>query len=142
MPYATAQDMISRFGATEMLRLSSVDGILPETVNVVPVEQAIADSAAIIDSYLRKRYTVPLNPVPQVITRACCVLARYDLCVGGDREPATQVVSDRKDTIAWLAKIADGSVTLEDISPVAPTSTAFAQDRPRMYGLPGHGGLS
>lgn len=55
MAYATVQDMIGRFGETEMLRLSSVDGVLPETVQAAPVEQAIADADGIIDSYLRKR---------------------------------------------------------------------------------------
>jgi phage gp36-like protein len=141
MPYATVQDMIGRFGETEMLRLSSVDGDLPETVNAVPVAQAIADADAIIDSYLRKRHSVPLSPVPQVITRASCMLARYELSVGGDREPADQVKEGRKDTIAWLAKIADGTVTLEGTTPIVATSAAMTQDRERMYGRFGEDGL-
>ncbi|CAN5130195.1 DUF1320 family protein [soil metagenome] len=141
MPYATVQDMIGRFGATEMLRLSSVDGPLPETVNVAPVEQAIADADAIIDSFLRKRHSVPLLPVPQVITRASCTLARYELSVGGDREPADQVKDGRKDTIAWLGKITDGSVTLEGTTPIVATSTAMTQDRERMFGGFGERGL-
>lgn len=141
MPYATVQDMIGRFGETEMLRLSSVDGDLPETVTAAPVEQAIADADAIIDSYLRKRYRVPLSPVPQVITRASCVLARYELCVGGDREPADQVKEGRKDIVAWLGKVADGTVTLEDVAPIAATSTAMTQDRERMFGGFGERGL-
>ncbi|WP_199777596.1 DUF1320 domain-containing protein, partial [Bosea sp. FBZP-16] len=102
MAYATLQDMIGRFGETEMLRLSSVDGELPETVNAAPVEQAIADADGIIDSYLRKRYSVPLAPVPRAIINASCVLARYELSVGGDREPADQVKAGRKDIVAWL----------------------------------------
>jgi phage gp36-like protein len=141
MPYATVTDMVGRFGETEMLRLSSVDGLLPETVNAVPVDQAIADAGAIIDSYLRKRYAVPLSPVPQVITRAACILARYDLCVGGDREPPTQVKDDRKDVVTWLTQIARGDVSLEDAAPIAPSSTAMAQDRERMYGRVGEVGL-
>lgn len=141
MTYATVQDMIGRFGETEMLRLSSVDGDLPETVNTAPVEQAIADADAIIDSYLRKRHTVPLSPVPQVITRASCILARYELSVGGDREPPDQVKEGRKDTIAWLAKIADGSVTLEGTTPIVSSSAAMTQDRERMFGRYGENGL-
>lgn len=141
MPYATAQDMIGRFGATEMLRLSSVDGELPDTVNVAPVEQAIADADGIIDSFLRKRHGVPLSPVPQVITRASCILARYELSVGGDREPPDQVKEGRKDTIAWLGKIADGSVTLEGTTPIVSSSAAMTQDRERMFGAFGQRGL-
>lgn len=141
MPYATAQDMIGRFGETEMLRLSSVDGVLPETVNLVPVAQAIADADAIIDSFLRKRHAVPLSSVPQVITRAACVLARYELSLGGDREPATQVKEDRKETMAWLGKLADGTVTLEGTTPIVASSAAMTQDRERMFGRVGEVGL-
>ncbi len=141
MPYATVQDMIGRFGATEMLRLSSVDGELPDTVNVVPVEQAIADADGIIDSFLRKRHAVPLSPAPQVITRASCILARYELSVGGDREPPDQVKDGRKDTIAWLGKIADGTVTLEGTTPIVSSSAAMTQDRERMFGGFGERGL-
>lgn len=141
MAYATVQDMIGRFGETEMLRLSSVDGLLPETVNAAPVEQAIADSDAIIDTYLRKRYTVPLLPVPRAITNASCVLARYELSVGGDRDPADQVKAGRKDTNAWLTQLANGLATLEGAVPFAPTSAAQTRDRERMFGRHGERGL-
>ena len=141
MAYASVQDMIGRFGRIEMLRLSSVDGELPNEVSPAPVEQAIADADAIIDSYLRKRYRVPLAPVPQAVTRAACVLARYDLAVGGDRQPADQVKSDRKDVVAWLTQIANGTVTLEDAAPVEPATGARTHDRERMYGRVGERGL-
>lgn len=141
MAYATVQDMIGRFGETEMLRLSSVDGELPDTVNAAPVEQAIADADGIINSYLRKLYAVPLVVVPQVITRASCILARYDLSVGGDREPADQVKNDRRDTVAWLTQIAAGTVTLEGVAPVQPGSAGRSQDRERMFGRFGERGL-
>jgi phage gp36-like protein len=141
MAYATVQDMIGRFGETEMLRLSSVDGELPETVNAAPVEQAIADADGIIDSYLRKRYSVPLWPVPRAITNASCVLARYELSVGGDREPADQVKAGKKDIVAWLTQLANGIATLEDAAPIAPTSSARTGDRERMFGRHGERGL-
>lgn len=141
MAYATVQDMIGRFGATEMLRLSSVDGELPETVNAVPVEQAIADADGIIDTYLRKRYRVPLAPVPQSIVRASCILARYDLSVGGDREPADQVKSDRKDVVAWLTQLSNGVATLEGAVLIESSSSAQTRDRERMFGRHGERGL-
>lgn len=141
MAYATVQDMIGRFGETEMLRLSSVDGLLPDVVNPVPVEQALADADGIIDSYLRKRYSVPLAPVPQVITRAACILARYDLSVGGDREPADQVKNDRKDVVAWLTQLSTGTATLEGVAPIEATSSARTSDRERMVGRHGEVGL-
>lgn len=141
MAYATVQDMIGRFGETEMLRLSSVDGLLPDVVNPVSVEQALADADGIIDSYLRKRYSVPLAPVPQVIARAACILARYDLSVGGDREPADQVKADRRDVVAWLTQLSNGTATLEGVAPIQATSSAQHSDRERMFGRHGERGL-
>lgn len=141
MAYATVQDMIGRFGETEMLRLSSVDGVLPETVQAAPVEQAIADADGIIDSYLRKRYRVPLAPVPRAIVNASCVLARYELSVGGDREPADQVKAGRRDIVAWLTQLANGVATLEDVAPIVQSSSARASDRERMFGRHGERGL-
>ncbi len=141
MAYATVQDMIGRFGETEMLRLSSVDGLLPDVVNPVPVDQALADADGIIDSYLRKRYSVPLAPVPQVITRASCILARYDLSVGGDREPADQVKADRRDVVAWLTQLSNGTATLEGVAVIEGTSSARTSDRERMFGRHGEVGL-
>lgn len=141
MAYATVQDMIGRYGETEMLRLSSVDGILPEAVAAAPVEQAIADADALIDSYLRKRYALPLATVPRVITNHSCALARYELSVGGDREPAEQVRNGRKDAIAWLSALASGSVSLEGAAAVSATSAAQTADRERMFGRFGENGL-
>lgn len=141
MAYATVQDMIGRFGQLEMLRLSSVDGELPDVVNPVPVEQALADADGIIDTYLRKRYSVPLAPVPQPITRASCILARYDLSVGGDREPADQVKNDRKDVVAWLTQLSTGTATLEGVARIDASSSAQARDRERMFGRHGERGL-
>ena len=141
MAYATVQDMISRFGQLEMLRLSSVDGELPDEVAPAPVEQALADADGIIDTYLRKRYAVPLSPVPQVIARASCLLARYDLSVGGDREPAEQVKNDRKDIVAWLTQLANGTATLEGVAPIVASSSGKTSDRERMFGRHGERGL-
>jgi len=140
MAYATVTDMIGRFGETEMIRLSSSDGPLSATVQAAPVDQALGDATAIIDGYLRKRYTTPLTSPTLDIVRAACVLARYDLASGGDREPATQVKEDRRDVISWLNKIAEGFVTLEGVAPISAGSSARSSDRTRMFGSPELGG--
>ncbi len=132
--YATVADMIDRFGATEMLRLSSVDGPLPETVQEPTVLRAIADVSAVIDTFLRARYLVPLTPPGADIVRAACVLARYDLAMGGDREPSDQMARDRDQVMAWLRKIADGDVLVDQAAPTAPVgSGARTADRVPMY---------
>ncbi len=133
--YATIADMVSRFGADEVLRFSAGDGPLPETIQPARIEQAIGDASVLIDSYLRRRYAVPLAAVPQAVVRAACVLARYDLAQGGDREPSEQMRLARKEVIAWLEGIAAGTVTLEGVAPIAATGGARVSDRDRDFSV-------
>lgn len=139
MAYATVRDMIERFGQTEMVRLTTpadqdMDGIVMPTA-----EAKLDDASAQIDSYVGKRYRVPMDIPPQVIVRACCILARYDLATGEQREPTEQMGVQRKETIAWLRDIADGKVVLE-LDEVAPSDESYAQVSMRdpVYGR--HGG--
>lgn len=132
--YATVADMVSRYGETEVLRFSAGDGPLPEAIVPARIEQAIADASALIDSYLRGAYVVPLAAPPTDLVRATCVLARYDLAQGGDREPTEQMRLARKEVIEWLRALADGTVSLEGVAPIAPAGGARTSDRERVVG--------
>lgn len=135
MAYAVVRDMIDRFGQTEMVRLTTpadqdLDGV------VMPVAEAkLDDASALIDSYVGKRYRVPMDVAPQVIVRAACILARYDLATGEQREPTEQMRLQRQETIAWLRDIANGNVVLE-LDEVAPSDESYAQAQTRrpIYG--------
>lgn len=129
MTYATVADMTSRFGADEVLRFSAGDGALPETIQPARIEQAIGDASVLLDSYLRRRYAVPLAAAPQAVVRAACVLARFDLAMGGDREPTEQMRLARKEVLVWLEGIAAGTVTLEGVATLSAGSSARVQDR-------------
>ena len=126
MSYATVQDMVDRFGATEMLRLSQPEDRTAETIVTAKVELAVADASALIDDYLRERYAVPLASPPASIVRAACALARYDLAKGERTFPTEQMEADRKDVVAWLASIAKGLVSID-----APGKTAGGGAGPR-----------
>lgn len=127
--YATVQDMVSRFGESEMIRLSVADGDIPEAVEPARVEQAIADASRLMDTYLRVRYATPVSPVADELTRAACTLARYDLSTGGDREPAEQMRLARKEVIAWLLALSKGEASLEGVAPIASGAGARVSDR-------------
>ncbi len=135
MAYATVRDMIERFGQTEMVRLTTpadqdLGGIVTEVA-----EAKLDDASAQIDSYVGKRYQVPMAVPPQVIVRAACILARYDLATGEQREPTEQMRLQRQETIAWLRDIANGNVVLE-LDEVAPGDESYAQASTRrpIYG--------
>lgn len=131
MAYATVNDMVERFGQIELIRLSTRDDALPESIDGGRVETALADATAVIESYLRARYAVPLTPVPREITRACCILARYDLARGGEQVPSEQMAMDRKATLDWLGEMASSEGRL-DALPARAASDARVRDRARL----------
>ncbi|MDI4664712.1 DUF1320 domain-containing protein [Xanthobacter autotrophicus] len=144
MSYATVTDMTSRFGDVEMLRVCVADGLLPAEGEPMPtarIEQALWDASVLVDSYLRARYAVPVSPAPAELVRATCVLARYDLAHGGDREPSEQMRLARKEVLTWLADLGFGRVSLEGLVPVSAAAGARFADRPRAFTSRTDGGL-
>lgn len=135
MAYATTDDMIEAFGQEEMVNLTAAFGELDGPVVAAKVERALGDASDLIDSYLRRRYQVPLSaPVPASIARAARVLCRFDLAHGEQKDPTEQMRLARKEVITWLEGLAAGTVQLEGV-PAAGGSGAGArtQDRPRAF---------
>jgi len=139
MTYATQQDLIDRFGETELVQLSNRAG--GATVDATVVDRALADADAEIDSYLAARYTLPLSPVPEVVARLAADMARFYLY--DDR--ATEQVSKRYDNAVKLLKsIAAGAVSIGvDSSDAQPAADGGAQidanDRVFSSGRPSQG---
>lgn len=133
MAYAALTDMTLRFGETEVHRLSAGDGELPVGIVEETVDRALLDATAIVDSFLRRRYQTPIERPSADIVRATCILARYDLATGSNKEPSSQMKEGRDEILAWLAKIADGRVTIEGLPTVqlAAGSGVRVSDRPR-----------
>jgi phage gp36-like protein len=128
--YASVQDMITRFGETEMIRLTTPSGQSMDVVVTEKADAALADASAQIDTYLRKRYEVPLDIVPAEIVRACCILARHDLYLGEDKQPSDQVKLTRDEVVRWLGEISLGKVLL-DLTEVAAGDNSYAQAQTR-----------
>lgn len=134
MPYASVADMTARFGATELIRMTTPEGQDMAAIDAAAVERAIAEADDLADSYLRKRYAVPLASPPLALTGAVCALARHSLAQGENREPTEQMRQARTDALAWLRMVADGTVTLDGLAPASTTqSGAQAADRSRAF---------
>ena len=133
--YASVDDMVRRFGEVEMIRLTTPDGQDAETVQRDPAERALIDASGVIDGYLRKRYQVPMEIAPQEVQRAACMLARYDLQLGEQKNPSQQAKDERDSVMRWLRDISEGKVLL-DLAEVSPGDDSFAQyaDRPTVFG--------
>lgn len=121
MPYSTqATVQIAIGGLAKLIQATDQDGTTA-AVDPAVLAQSINEADGIINSYLRKQFSVPLTaPVPDVITNLSAAWAarnlRRNLYKGlVQREDADQEVVDRE----WLMAVAEGKIML-DVT-VAPT---------------------
>lgn len=151
MNYATATDLITRFGANEIAQRAdrgearlvtaplmtaaaagaSLAGYTgPEqtaaAAALLVVQRALDDARDTINAHVSSRYTLPLNPVPAVLNRVACNLARlylYD-------DLATDAVKEQaSDDMTLLRGVAKGTASLgaDGTTGVQPTSSAAAE---------------
>jgi phage gp36-like protein len=107
MNYATANDLITRFGEDELIQLVPDD--TGANFEAGRVDAALADASRHIDSYLRLRQAVPVDPAPQILVGVCADIARFKL----HDDHAPDEAGDRyKAAIQWLKDIAAGKASL------------------------------
>ena len=111
--YAALPDMVSAFGEDELITVTTPRGEDRVAIDQTKVDGAIAIASDEIDSYLRRRYALPLVSVSAKMLRVCCVLARWNLWSDTTNPPSDAMRADRKDAIAWLSAVSSGSVTLD-----------------------------
>jgi phage gp36-like protein len=129
MSYATRTDLENRYGAAEFAQRESILG-------VGAVDRALADASAEIDGYLDDRYLVPVFPVPTIINKRCCDIARYNLLGDACTEDARNRYTD---AIKYLGNIVNGTISLDGVtSKVGGESTTRVEviSRPRVFGSP------
>lgn len=121
MQYATAPDMIARYGERELIELTDPD---LTAVKVARVDLKLADAQAFADGFIARVYRLPLQGcakpmvTPGVIEYACppqlvrivCDVARYYLY--DDLAPEHEVYLRFKAAEKELKAIADGATVL------------------------------
>lgn len=141
MTYATQQDLIERFGETELIQLTDRAEPPSGAIDAAVIARALADADDQINAYLAARYTVPMSPAPKLLTRLAADLARYALY----EDRVTEIVRQRFDAaIAQLKDIAAGKASLGvDAAGDEPASSggpeAEANDRVFTRGRPSTG---
>ena len=88
-------------------------------IDVSVVEQAIANSDAVIDGYLATRYALPMAEVPPQIAKIALQLTIYDLHI---YQADPKIEQDYKDAMSMLKDIRDGKLRLP-IAGVTPKQT-------------------
>lgn len=107
MTYASQQNLIDRFGEDELIQLTDRDNL--GAIDAAVVARALADADAEINGYLSTRYTLPLSPVPAVLEKLACDIARYQLF----ENAVTEIVKQRyENAIRFLKDVVAGKVTL------------------------------
>lgn len=137
--YTTVAALVARYGLVEMERLSTQEGQPYAGVVAARVEAEIAAAGDLIESYLRRRYALPLPaPVPPALEAACAAVVRYGLSFGSQVAPSEQTRLARKDAVAWLEALAEGRAVLDGAAPTGggggpASSGAMSSDRARDY---------
>ena len=122
MTYATQANLITRFGEQEITELTDRTNT---GIDAAVVSKALADADAEINGYVSAKHELPLNPVPAVLERLACEIARYYLY----EDRVTEQVRRRyEDARKWLQGVANGTVSLGvDASGDAPASSGGPQ---------------
>lgn len=121
MPYATQDDLIQRFGHEELIQLT--DRALIGQIDRATVGAALGDADAAIEGYLAARYAVPVTPIPALLRRLACDMARFFLHGNAAPEPVRQAYED---ALRVMKDLADGRAVLVGALPAAAGSIPAA----------------
>lgn len=118
MAYATKQDLIDRFGQTELVQLTDKVNKPATTINDTTVTRALDDASAFADTYLAPALITPFVTAPPVLIKAVCDIARYYL-FGKAAEKDGEVERSYREAVKLLGDISTGKANLSQ-SGVAP----------------------
>lgn len=140
MAYATQQDILDRYGDDALY--VAADRNNDDAIDTNVVTRALDDASDEINSYVGKKYPLPLPGVPTVLTRPCVDIALYRLSF------STALTEEKRkrydDALRFLKEVAAGNVSL-GYDPSSDTressDTAEVISNPRAFSRKTMGGL-
>jgi len=112
MTYATQDDMVQRFGETDLILLTN-DDASATTIDSDILSQALSTVGRTIDGYLADRFALPLTQVPAQLVDVACDLARYRLSTrNGNVKPTDAIRDNKNDAMQLLRDISQGKLSL------------------------------
>lgn len=128
--YSTRADVVLAAGGVERLvQLTDYDNSGEEDTDLV--NDALCEAEGVIDSYLRKRFEVPLQVVPELVRRTAANMAVHVLKSRRDAITEKDVL-EQEQRIKWLEGIKDGSID-PGVSPKlakSPHNNPVSSERP------------
>lgn len=129
MTYCNQQDLVERFGEDRLVQLTDRENRPATTINATTVTRHIGDATSTINSYLGKRYQLPLGAVPEVLVKLAVDIAWYYLQGDTADKDSTERLAYR-DAITWLESVASGKVIIEGAGEViAPAGGGQVQTK-------------
>jgi phage gp36-like protein len=119
LPYATQQNLVDRFGESEIRQISDRDG--DGVADAAVIAKALADASAEIDSYIGKVYALPLATVPARVVDLAQDIALYKLFPSN---PPDDVRTRYEDARRFLETVAKGLAVLPDLEGALPAPNA------------------
>lgn len=121
MTYCDLQDLIDRYGETELIQLT--DDVGSGVVDSAKVARTIADVDGEINAYLARRMALPMVTVPPVLVRIASVMVRYYLYT----DVATDLVQQQYNAaIKFLQAVSTGAASLGADTSGEPTPETAA----------------
>ena len=121
MSYITNTDIENRLGTATYLQLADDDG--DGSADVVVVDEARLGAEGEINSYLARRYRVPIDLTVHAELRDVLTSVTLDLVefrLRSRRPPVPEhVIRMRDGTLDWLRRVADGGADLPSTSQVS-----------------------
>lgn len=111
MSYCSLDDLKKAIPEENLIQLTddAQTGVIDNEV----IDDAIAYAGQLIDGYLRGRYSVPLDPVPELIRRLAVDMAVFHLYSRRfELEMPQSMIDRRKEIIRLLEQIQQGKVQL------------------------------
>jgi phage gp36-like protein len=119
MAYSTLDDIKAHIPEENLIQLTDDENL--GTINQTRIDEAIEYADEIINGYLRGRYTLPLSPVPGLITKLSVDLAIFHLYSRRlELEMPESMMQRYKNAIKLLEQIQRGLITLGVDSDVTP----------------------
>lgn len=115
--YATALDMVARYGEADLIRLTDRAGTLGG-IDADVLTTALDDATAEINGWLAKRYAdrLPFADPPRVLTAHACTIAWYRL-QGAQADQGSERMHEA--ALRFLRAVARGEASLGDEDPGA-----------------------
>lgn len=135
MAYCTTTDLIAAIGRDDLIAWTDDEG--KKAIDQARVDAAITSADTLIDSFLRERYALPLDPVPALARDLSVDLTIVNLAKRNWVKELPPAMKERRDAaMRLLDRLASGAATLPGVTAAEPVGTGpiRVSERTRLFG--------